>query len=120
MKKENKFIFWTPRILSILFIIFLGLMSLDVFDEKLGFLGTISGLFMHNIPTLILLIISVISWKHEIVGGIAFLLAGLLYIAFAITRAETWQMALLWILQISGIAFFIAILFLIGWRRKTK
>ena len=32
---------------------------------------------IHNIPALLLAIIVWISWKYEIVGGVAFILAGL-------------------------------------------
>ena len=120
MKKNiNKYLYWTPRILSIVFILFLMLFSLDVFDMKLGFFGTIVGLFMHNIPALFLLIILIISWKYEIVGGIAFILAGLLYIALLMRSPFEWYM-LLWAIQIAGIAFFIGVLFLIGWFKKKK
>src|SRR3989338_1913101 len=116
-KKISKFVYWTPRILSIIFIFFLALMSLDVFEGNYGFWGTIAGLFMHNIPAMILLIILIISWKHEIVGGIAFILAGILYMAMilmtAITTGFEWYY-LSWAVQISGIAFFIGIMFLIG------
>ena len=85
-KKISKFVYWTPRILSIIFIFFLALMSLDVFEGNYGFWGTITGLFMHNIPAMILLIVLIISWKYEIVGGIAFILAGLLYIITLVTN----------------------------------
>ena len=88
-KKINKFIFWTPRILSTVFILFLMLFSLDVFDMKSGFWGTIVGLFMHNLPSLLLLIILIISWKYEIVGGIAFILVGILYIVNILMTAIT-------------------------------
>ncbi len=115
-KKVRKFIYWTPRILSVIFILFLALMSLDIFDMKLGFWGTIVGLFMHNIPAIILLIVLLISWKYEIVGGIAFILAGFLYILFTLQNFE-WFM-LFWIIQISGIAFLIGILFLVNWFKK--
>ena len=77
---KNKLIYWTPRILSIIYILFLALFYLDIFDGNYGFWGTIIGLFMHNIPSLVLLIVLLISWKREIVGGIIFILAGLLYI----------------------------------------
>lgn len=69
MRKINKFIYWTPRILSIIFILFLAIFSLDIFDMKLGFWETILGLFMHNIPVFILLAVLLIFWKHEIVIG---------------------------------------------------
>ena len=122
-KRVNKFIYWTPRILSIIFILFLALMSLDVFEGNYGFWGTIAGLFMHNIPAMILLIVLIISWQHEIVGGIGFILAGILYIAMIlmnVIKAGFEWYYLSWALQISGIAFFIGIMFLVGWFKKKK
>lgn len=122
-KKINKFVYWTPRILSIIFILFLALMSLDIFEGNYGFLGTILGLFIHNIPAMILLIILIISWKQEVVGGISFVLVGILYLAFIfiniIKTGFEWYY-LLWALQISGIAFFIGILFFINWFKKKN
>src|SRR3989339_1561953 len=88
-KNISKSLYWTPRILSIVFIFFLALMSLDIFEGNYGFWGTIVGLFMHNIPAMILLIVLIISWKHEIVGGIGFVLAGILYIAWVLTNIIT-------------------------------
>ena len=123
MVKVNKFIFWTPRILAILFIIFLAIFSLDVFGNDYTLWETVTGLFMHNIPSLILLIVLIISWKHEIVGGIGFILAGILYIVFVlinvIKTGFEWYY-LLWAVQISGIAFFIGILLFIGWKQRRK
>jgi len=123
-KKIGKFVYWTPRLLSILFILFLMVFSLDIFDMNLGFWGTILGLFMHNIPALLLLIILIISWKHEIVGGIAFILAGMLYIAMLLVNILTnpppqWYV-LSWSATIAGPAFLIGILFLVNWFKKKK
>ncbi|MBN2567437.1 hypothetical protein JXB02_05125 [Candidatus Woesearchaeota archaeon] len=114
-----KCIYWTPRALGIVFILFLALMSLDVFDMGLGFWETALGLLMHNIPALVLLVVLAVSWKHEIVGGIAFILGGLLYIALLARNPFEWYY-LAWAVQISGIAFLIGILFLVGWRKKRK
>ncbi len=118
-RKINRYIYWTPRILSIVFILFLALMSLDVFDMGLSFWQTVGALFMHLIPALVLLIVLLISWRHEIVGGIAFILAGLLYVIVLMMNQFEWYM-ILWAIQISGIAFLIGILFLIGWFKKKK
>ena len=122
MAKVNKFIFQTPRILAVLFIIFLALFSLDIFEGNYGFWGTILGLFMHNIPSMVLLIILIISWKHELVGAITFILVGILYIVFNIItgnpNAELWYTTLFIFLQISGTTFLIGILFLINWFKK--
>ena len=117
MKNINKFIYWIPRIISILFILFLTMFSLDVFDGNYGFWGTIVGLFMHNIPVFILIIVLIISWKYEIVGGIMFILAGLLYILLLLFNNFEWYM-LSWIITIAGPAFIVGILFLINWRQK--
>lgn len=121
LKKD--WIFWTPRILSIIFILFLALFSLDVFGNDYGFWGTLLAFLMHNIPVFVLAILLWISWKREIIGGIAFILAGLVYIGFVINSAITngfqWYY-LAWSIQIAGPAFFIGILFLIGWKRKKK
>ena len=118
-KKINKFVYWTPRILSIVFIFFLALMSLDVFSSELSFWETLVGLFMHNIPALVLLVVLLISWKYEIVGGIGFILAGLLYVVVLMGNPFEWYM-LSWAIQITGIAFLIGILFLINWFKKKK
>lgn len=88
--KVNRWIYWTPRILSILFLAFLAMLSLDIFGNGYGFWGTVLGLFMHNIPVLILLIVLLISWKYEIVGGIAFIIAGLLYILLLMRNPFEW------------------------------
>jgi hypothetical protein len=122
MKKG--WIFWTPRIVSIIFIAFLALFSLDVFGNDYGFWGTLVAFLMHNIPVLILAIVVWISWKkHEWLAGSIFILGGLLYIFVtlrtAIINGFEWYY-LSWIVQISGIAFFIGILFLIGWKRKLN
>lgn len=123
MEKINKFVYWTPRVLSIIFIAFMALMSLDVFGNGLGFWPTALAFFMHNIPVLVLVAVLVVAWKREIVGGIAFILAGALYIAFilrtVVMTGFQWYY-LSWAAQIAGIALFIGILFLIGWRKKRK
>ena len=77
MIKANKFIFWAPRILIILFALFLAIFSFDVFDSCKGFLECALALFMHNLPSLILLVILIICWKYELVGAIVFGLLGI-------------------------------------------
>jgi len=123
-KKISKFVYWTPRILSIIFLVFLTLFSFDVISPELSFWQILGGMFMHNIPVFFLLAILIISWKYEIVGGIAFILAGLLYIGrllmmILMNSPHQWYM-LAWSITISGPAFLIGILFLIGWFRKKK
>jgi hypothetical protein len=121
----SKWIYWTPRILSILFVLFLAMFSLDVFDESNNYTfgETILALFIHNIPSLVLLIILIISWKYEIVGGISFILAGLLYVYLVLSNLfnNSFHIYMLsWILEIAGPAFLIGGLFLVNWHKKRK
>lgn len=124
-KKVNNFVYWTPRILSVIFIIFLSLFSFDIFDMELGFWRTILGLFMHNLPSLILLGAVLVSWKkNEIVGGIVFILAGLFYFLMILINLlknspeEVYE--LFWTLIITGPALLIGILFLINWYKRKN
>ncbi|MGC8739542.1 MAG: DUF7670 domain-containing protein [Candidatus Hydrogenedens sp.] len=117
----RKFMYWTPRILSILFILFLMLFSLDVFSEELGFWQTLIGLIMHNMPAFVLIVVLIFAWKYEMVGGVAFILAGLLYISVILRNSlmEGFQWYYIsWIVIISGPAFMVGILFLFSWLYK--
>ncbi|MGA2130063.1 MAG: hypothetical protein ABSG05_00400 [Candidatus Pacearchaeota archaeon] len=120
MAKKRGFIFWASRILAILFILFLAVFSFDVFDSCNNFLSCCVGLFIHNLPSIILLVCLIIAWKHELFGAISFVLAGLLYIISVMIRSLFQGYYLLWILQIAGPAFLIGILFFIGWKQKKK
>lgn len=117
---KNRFIYWTPRILAILFILFLAVFSLDVFDAGYGFWELILGLFMHNIPAIILLIVLIIAWRHELVGAIGFILGGFGLIGIiGWNRASDWLLVALLSLIVALPAFIIGILFFVGWKRKT-
>lgn len=112
--KISKFLLWLPRILAILFIAFISLFALDVFGTGLGFWGTLLGLFMHLIPSIILLIALVVSWRFEWVGGAGFILFGLWYISNAHGFPFYVYAA------IAGPPFLAGILFIISWILKRK
>ncbi|MDQ7815288.1 MAG: hypothetical protein RDU25_05815 [Patescibacteria group bacterium] len=119
--KLDRFILWTPRILSILFLLFLATFSLDVFEEGLDFWGTLLGLFMHNIPVFVLAIVLTIAWKRKLIGAIFYTLAGFAYIGLLTANAvrgnfEFYMIS--WSIIIAGPAFVIAVLFYAGWRKK--
>jgi hypothetical protein len=78
----RKILFWAPRILAILYIVFISLFALDVFGEDYGFLVTIWALLMHLIPSFVLLAGLLIAWKRPFAGGMFFLLLALLFTVF--------------------------------------
>jgi len=123
MTKVNKFIFWTPRILVILFALFLAIFSFDVFEENLGFWGTILGLFMHNLPSLILLAILLTSWKRELVGAIMFGFLGVAGIIGTIivrlTIPEGSRFNILYIM-VGVVCTLVGVLFYFGWKQQPE
>ena len=63
--KIKKSTYWMPRILSILFICFLSLFSLDVFQPGMSTAEIALGLFMHNIPSIILIFLLVYHGEEK-------------------------------------------------------
>lgn len=121
-KKINKFIFWTPRILIILFALSLAIFSLDVFDSASSFSEILIGLFIHNIPSLALLAILIISWKHDLVGAIIFMTLGVACVIGTIVALSMASSRVINPMLIIGsvITLLIGLLFLAGWFKKKK
>ena len=70
-----------PRILSILAIGFISLFALDSFEH--GTLGEqILAFLLHMIPSFVLTIILAIAWKWELIGGILYILLGIVLSPF--------------------------------------
>lgn len=69
-----KILYWLPRILAILTALFMMLFSFDSFDGDNSFGKELLGFLLHNIPVFALIIILVIAWKYEIIGGALFIL----------------------------------------------
>lgn len=110
---------WVPRILSILFILFLTMFSFDVFDSVLNIWQAIVAFLIHNIPSIVLLITLLVSWKREIVGAVVFFLAGLSYIVLVVAN-KNFDASFLTVLLISGPAFIVSILYFINWKRRRS
>jgi hypothetical protein len=116
MKTTTKrILFWTPRVLCLLFAAFISLFALDVFGENRGFWNTLLALLIHLIPTGILLLILGLTWRWEWVGGLLFPALGTLYIVAFWGRFHWSVYAIL-----SGSLFFLGALFLLGWRYRAE
>ncbi len=122
MKKTGRLLYWAPRLLGILFIGFLTVFSLDVFEPGMSGREIALGLLMHNIPSLIMIVLLIIAWRKEIVGAVTFIGAGLLYMGLVMTNVVKgqlpWYIALSWSLTLAGPAILVGILFLINWRNR--
>lgn len=116
--KTNKYLLWTPRVLSILFALFIMVFSLDVFGAGLTTGEVIYAFFMHNVPALILLVAAIIAWKYELVGAIVFVLTGLAYLFFTSDLGQLTSTELIPLLIISLPSLIIGLLFYFSWARR--
>ena len=73
---------WIPRVLAIMFILFVSLFALDSFPGKEPFVKELVGFLIQLIPSYILIIILIISWKQPLLGGIIFILLGVAFTFF--------------------------------------
>ncbi len=116
-KKKKQLLFWTPRIMCIIFAMFLSIFSFDVFGENEGFWSTLFALLIHLIPVYLVLILLAVAWRWEWIGAIVFSALGLFYIVWALGRG---QFPVVVYFTIPGPAFIIAGLFQLNWKYKEE
>ncbi|MCK5738759.1 hypothetical protein KAH55_06240 [bacterium] len=113
----KRILFWTPRILGILFAAFISLFALDVFSEGLGFWRTLLALLIHLIPVYVIVLVLALAWRWEWIGAVFFLLIALFHIIWGWGRFH-WGA----FLGIDGPLVLLSLLFLINWifRRQIR
>ena len=104
---------WAPRILLVLFALFLTVFSLDVFEHGKDAAELAVGLFLHNLPSLLLLATVAAAWRREWLGAVVCATMSLLYVAWAWGRFP-----LITYFIIAGPLFVCAVLYLAAWRTR--
>lgn len=107
-------LFWSPRLLTILFALFISSFALDVFGEVSGFWMTAAALLVHLIPTFVILLLLAAAWRWEWIGAVAFTSLGILYLLAAWDRFH-WSACAM----ISGPLLLIGVMFFMGWVYRT-
>lgn len=69
----KQFLHYCPRILSILFCLFIMMFSFDVFEGNSSVIDMFIGFIMHNLPVFGMAIITFFAWKNDLIGGIGFI-----------------------------------------------
>ena len=108
----SKIIHWAPRAASILIIFFISLFSLDVFDMEASPLELLGGFLIHNIPSIVMLVLLIFAWKRPAVGFVAFMVAGALFAIFFVRDFYALPNLILFVFPILLIAF----LFYVDWK----
>ncbi|KAA3639764.1 MAG: hypothetical protein DWQ02_03120 [Bacteroidetes bacterium] len=79
MEHTIKIFHWLPRVLAILAIGFISLFALDAFNPELPLGKQFLDFLMHMIPSFVLILVLLLAWKKEVIGGIIFIIIGLAF-----------------------------------------
>jgi len=107
----NPVVTWILRGFLIFMILFFALFSLDVFEEEGSFWEIVAGFLIHNIPSFVMIIILVIAWKREHLGGLLLMLCMLGFGIFFYARSGNFMYGTVIML---GIPFLIGALFVVN------
>lgn len=110
-----KTLFWLPRVLGLILAGFLALFALDVFGEGYATREAIVALFMHLIPTFLVLAALAIAWRWEWFGALLCFGLAVLYVVMSWGR-----MPLSAFVVIAGPLVVMAVLFWVGWIKREE
>lgn len=111
----KRLMFWSPRILGILFAVFISLFALDVFGAGLSLWDSIRAFLIHLVPVYVVVLVLLLAWRWEWVGAVAFAALATFYVVWAWGELHWTAYA-----AISGPLFLLAILFLLGWIYRAR
>lgn len=114
MSIKGKILYWCPRVLAILFVVFLSLFSFDGFTEFNGW-QTILAVIIHLAVPVVVLLATVVAWKKDLVGTIIFFALAVYYV-YMVGFNRPWS----WYAAISGPALVTSALFLANWLYRAK
>jgi len=111
----KRFLYWSPRVLGILFALFLSLFALDVFGPGVGLWRSILGFLIHLIPVYLVVIALVLAWKRAWLGAILFPALALAYV-LSFGAGNDWTAYAL----IPGPLLLVGLLFLLNWTYRGQ
>ncbi len=112
-KLQARLLYWSPRLLSIAFALFISVFAFDVFDAPGGFWMHFLALGLHMVPTFFLAVVMLLAWRWEWIGCVAFAACGIAYSIWAAHRNVEWIFVL-------GLPMFIiAALYLASWIKRV-
>jgi len=112
-KPLKQLLYWTPRVLGILVVIYASKNVPDYVRADMGFWDAVLAVLSHLIPAFILAAVLALSWRREWI-------VGALFIVIAVLReAKDWSQSRhdqFWLVLV---ALLIGVLFLLNWKYRT-
>jgi hypothetical protein len=76
MKTSLRILYWSPRIICILAILFISMFAIDAFGPEKTMWQQLGDFLLHLVPSFVLTAVLVLAWKWEFLGGIIFIVIG--------------------------------------------
>lgn len=111
----KRLLYWTPRVLCVLFALFLSMFAFDVFGVGNTFWESVGAFLIHLIPMYIVVIVLLLSWRWEWIGAALFAGLAIFYVVATGLR-QHWSAYVIisgWLLLLSG-------LFLLNWMFREE
>lgn len=108
------FLYWSPRILGLAFVLLIGIFALDAFQEGHGFWLSLLAFLIHLAPATMVAALLIVAWRWEWVGAVLYLAAAAFYASRMLPRNPSA------VLTISGPLLLLAALFLFGWMKRSE
>lgn len=75
---KNTLWLYLPRVVTIIYIIYFSLFSLDIFGSNLTVWEQLIGFSIHSLPAIIIFLIIAVTWKKPLITGIGLIITGIL------------------------------------------
>jgi len=111
----KRFLYWSPRVLGILFALFLSLFAFDVFGVGLGLWESIRAFLIHLTPVYAVVIALILAWRRAWLGAILFPALAAAYLVLFGSRGNWIAYAL-----IMGPLLLLGLLFLLNWKYRQQ
>jgi hypothetical protein len=109
----KRLLYWAPRVLCIAFAAFTSIFAIDVFSMPLEPAEMVVALFLHLIPTALIVFALWVSWRHEWFGAAFFPLLAVLHFA---TKSHLDPLAYV---IVDGPLFVLGVLFWLNWVERA-
>ena len=78
-RRGQRIVWWSPRLLGVLFSVFLGAFALDAFGNGTSTFDALRDFIIHLAPAGIMFAIVLLAWRWERLGGVMFFMLALAY-----------------------------------------
>jgi hypothetical protein len=121
---KSAIMYWLPRVIVMLAILFASVFAFDSFSTANSIWQQLLEFLIHLIPSYILLIVLLIAWKFELIGGVIFILLSVGFAPFIFMHNYQMNHSIgicLEIVMLINFPFLLAgILFVLDHKNKNK